>query len=582
LGSEVSKLTMTGQKTVRTIVSYVVAVVFSMAAGPSRTAGQGKPTRSTDLSKLADDYFGPLVANKRVTAAAVIVTDKERPAFSKVYGPIDLERSVWRAASVSKALTAIAVMRLVEQGKVELDTDVNRYLKTFQIPSTFPQPITLRHLLEHRSGLDDRFVGDGFRNGEQPSMQSLMKRVLPARVYAPNQVEFYSNYGYGLIGAVIEDVSGERFEDYVSANVLRPLRMNRSTFMQPLTQDLVSVTVPGKWWYQHAAPAGGLATTGADMAAFLLATLEQDAGVISKSSFQAMTPPQDTPSGLAHRFGYWTGRDHRQQLIGASGDAGSFHTVLVAVPDHRLGLVVLVSGSGSGLAWGFYSRFLDAEFGTTPLQTLQSNKPLQPKAGDYERCSRFAGLYRTVRYPHRELSKTFIILDLTRVAVERDGALRFRGARWIQTGPLQFEKEDGSETASFKEDNTGRIRFLGDTEEKIAWYASGFANIAFYFLFTMFFGVALWRDKGALRWLCGLALLHSLGWLAIVLIIGPENLIFGLPLPLKALLWIGTAVPLMAVSGIYLAWRDRTILAVTAAVVLACYVPFVFYWNLRA
>lgn len=129
-----SKLTMTGQKTVRTIATYFVAVVFSIAAGPSRTAAQDEPTRSTDLSKLADDYFGPLVANKRVTAAAVIVTDNERPAFSKVYGPIDLERSVWRAASVSKALTAIAVMRLVEQGKVDLDMDVNRYLKTFQIP----------------------------------------------------------------------------------------------------------------------------------------------------------------------------------------------------------------------------------------------------------------------------------------------------------------------------------------------------------------------------------------------------------------------------------------------------------------
>ena len=580
--SEVSKLPMAGQKTVRTITAYFGAVVFSIAAGPSRAAGQDKPTRTTDLGKLADDYFGPLVANKRVTAAAVIVTDKERPAFSKVYGPVDLERSVWRAASVSKAFTAIAVMRLVEQGKVELDTDLNRYLKTFQIPSTFPQPITLRQLLEHRSGLDDRFEGDGFRNGEQPSMQLLMKKVLPARVYAPNEVEFYSNYGYGLIGAVIEDVSGERFEDYVSANVLRPLRMNRSTFMQPLTQDLTSATVPGKWWYQHAAPAGGLTTTAADMAAFLLATLEADANVISKSSFQTMTPPQDAASGLVHRLGYWTGRDHGQQLIGASGDAGSFHTVMAALPQHGLGLVVLVSGSGNGLAWGFYSHFLDAEFGSTPSQTVQSNKPLQPKAGDYERCTRFSGLYRTVRYPHHELSKTFIILDLTRVAAERDGALRFRGARWIQTGPLQFEKEDASETVSFKEDSAGRIKFLGDTEEKIAWYESGFVNIAFYFLFTIFFGVALWRGKGALRWLCGLALLHSLGWLAVVLIIGPENLIFGLPLPLKSLLWIGTAMPLMAVSGIYLAWHHRTILAVTAAVVLACYVPFVFYWNLRA
>jgi len=121
---------MRRQRTARTIVRYFIAIVFSIAGGPSRAAGQDKPTRSIDLSKLADDYFGPLVTNKRVTAAAVIVTDKERPAFSKVYGPIDLERSVWKAASVSKAVTAIAVMRLVEQGKVNLDADVNRYLRT--------------------------------------------------------------------------------------------------------------------------------------------------------------------------------------------------------------------------------------------------------------------------------------------------------------------------------------------------------------------------------------------------------------------------------------------------------------------
>jgi hypothetical protein len=343
-------------------------------------------------------------------------------------------------------------------------------------------------------------------------MRLLMKTVMPARVYAPDEVEFYSNYGYGLIGAVIEDVTGERFEDYLLANVLRPLRMNRSTFVQPLPENMASAIVPGKWWYQHASPAGGLASTAADMATFLMATLQQDSGVISKSSFQAMTPPQDAPSGLIHRLGYWTGRDHGQQLIGASGDAGSFHTVMAAVPDRDIGLVVLVSGSGNGSAWGFYSRFWDAEFGTAPSKTVQSN--LQPKPGDYERCARFAGLYRTVRYPHHELSKTFIILDLTRVKVERDGALRFRNARWISIGPLQFEKEDGSETVSFKEGDGGRIEFLGGTSEGIAWYESGYANIAFYFLFTGFFAAASWRGQGALRWLCVLALLHSFGWLS--------------------------------------------------------------------
>jgi len=559
---------------------FATMLVFASTI-PSKTEPQ-ENQQSLDLGKLADDYFSPLIATGRVKAAAVIVTDRERPIFSKCYGPVDLDRTVWRAASVSKAITAIAVMQLVEQGKVDLDADVNRYLRSFQIPATFGQPITLRQLLEHRSGLDDRFVGDGFRSGEQPTMQSVMRISLPQRVYAPNEVEFYSNYGYALIGAVIEDVSGQRFEDYVAANVLRPLEMNRSSFAQPLPQEMAAAIAPGTWWYQHSSPAGGLATTANDMSRFLLATIRQDVGAISQTSFQAMTPPQDASSGLKHRLGYWTGRDYGQQLIGASGDAGSFHTVMAAIPNRNLGLVVLVSGNGGGAAWGFYSRFLEAEFSAGPSQAAPHQQRLQPEAGDYEANERFAGLYRTVRYPHHDLSKTFILLDLTHVSEERDGALHFRGARWIRTGPLQFEKEDGSETISFKENDGGRVLFLGDTDEPIHWYESGYASIAFYFAFTIFFAVAAWRAKGALRWICILALLHSVGWFALVLITGPENLIFGLPLPLKAILWIGTAAPLLAIAGIYLAWRHKTVLAIFAAVVLTCYVPFVFYWNLRA
>jgi hypothetical protein len=127
----------------------------------------------------------------------------------------------------------------------------------------------------------------------------------------------------------------------------------------------------------------------------------------------------------------------------------------------------------------------------------------------------------------------------------------------------------------------GAFGFLVTRKSKVRWYQSGYANIAFYFIFTIFFGVASWRARGALRWLSIFALLHSLGWLGAALIRGPENLIFGLPLPLKGILSIGTAMPLLALAAVYVAWRSRTLLAVAIAVVLACYVPFVFYWNLR-
>ena len=157
-----SKLDMARQRIVRSVIRYLAVFVFSIVVNVSWTKGQSKPTPPVDFGKLADDYFAPLLAGKKANAAAVVFTDKETVIFSKTYGPVDFDRSIWRAASVSKALTAIAVMRLVEEGRVNLDADVNRYLKTFKIPATFQQPITLRQLLEHRSGLDDRFIGDGF------------------------------------------------------------------------------------------------------------------------------------------------------------------------------------------------------------------------------------------------------------------------------------------------------------------------------------------------------------------------------------------------------------------------------------
>jgi len=122
----------------------------------------------------------------------------------------------------------------------------------------------------------------------------------------------------------------------------------------------------------------------------------------------------------------------------------------------------------------------------------------------------------------------------------------------------------------------------GETDERIAWYESGYVNIVFYVLFTIFFGVGTWRAKGVLRWLSALALVHSLGWVAVGAITGPGNLVMGLPWPLKGILWIGTAVPVMAVSAIYIASRRRDVLAIAAAVLLACYIPFVLYWNLHA
>lgn len=537
-----------------------------------------------DFGKFADGYFQTLLADNRIRAAGVIVVNTDSPALTKVYGPVNMDHSLWRGASVSKALTAIAIMQLVEQSKINLDADVNQYLNSFQIPATYNAPVTLRQLLEFRSGVDERFIGDGFVRGDQPSMVEMMKLQPPIRVYAPNEIEFYSNHSYALVGAIIEQVTGERFETYVQQSVLYPLGMNHSTFQQPLPPSLLPLKVPGKWWYQHAAPAGGLTTTAADMEKFLIATTHEGAGVLSKSSFETMTK-QNARSGIVHRLGYWAGNDQGVQVVGASGDLGDFHIMMASFPVQRAGFVVLVSGKN--VASGFYKRFLEASFGQPHSEIYPASGFLRPQPDDYKLCARFTGLYRTVRYPHHEVAKTFIVLDLTRVTLERDGALRIHGSRWVNSGRLQFTKEDRSQTISFVEDS-GSIRFMDDSLgkvnvplERIAWYESEYPNIGFYLFFTMFFAFASWRAKGMLQWLCLLALVHSLGWLSIVLIVGPSNLMLGMPLALKSILSIGTILPLMVVLGIYSAWRNVTKFHIACAVALACYIPFVWYWNLR-
>jgi CubicO group peptidase (beta-lactamase class C family) len=527
------------------------------------------------IAKASDDYFKPLLASGRIAAAACVIVDGDNPPLVRLYGPVDSQSSLWRVASVSKVFTAIAILQLAEQGKLTLDEDVNKYLKRIQVPSTFSQPITIRELLQHRSGIDDRFVGDGFHSGPQPSISQIMSKDLPKRDYPPDKVELYSNYGYGLLGAVIEDVTGLRFEDYVKANVLVPMGMRVSTFDQPLPEPWR--VAPGRWFYQRSAPASALTSNVEDMTKFLAATLQEDKPVLGAGSFQQMTRRPDPAIRLVHGLGYWTGNDRGRHLVGASGDSGGFHSVLMAFPDEHIGYFTLVSGGGNAVAWNFYEQFATATFGP---KTSSGGQLTAATGITRENASRFTGLYRTVRYPHHDLSKTFILTDLTRVSVDRDGALLVYGARWLPIGPLEFSKDDGSEKLRFQTDASGRVRFLNSANERISWYESGYANIAFYFMFAGLFVTGIWKAKKMMRWISALVLLHCVGWLSICLLIGPDNLIFGLPLGLKAILLIGTLMPLLAAASIYPLWRNRTTLNFVLTAAFLAYFPFISYWNL--
>src|SRR5262249_8910010 len=144
----------------------------------------------------------------------------------------------------SKVFTGIAVMQLVEQGKLDLDRDVNDYLG-FRIPT--PQggvPVTLRRLLTHRAGFEEHVKGL-FSDQPPEPLGNRLAPSLPPRLYPAGDVSAYSNYGVGLAGYIVERVSGEPFADYVARHILQPLGMLHSSFAQPLPDALAPLLAKG-------------------------------------------------------------------------------------------------------------------------------------------------------------------------------------------------------------------------------------------------------------------------------------------------------------------------------------------------
>jgi CubicO group peptidase (beta-lactamase class C family) len=147
--------------------------------------------------------------------------------FAKGYGyadlenniPVDPEKTIFRTGSVGKVFTWTAVMQLVEQGKLDLNADINTYLD-FRIPDTYPQPITLKHLMTHTSGIEDRWIGSLTPDASElvPEREWLVANF-PGRVRPPGEAAGYSNYNAMLAGYIVARVSGEPYEQYIQKHI---------------------------------------------------------------------------------------------------------------------------------------------------------------------------------------------------------------------------------------------------------------------------------------------------------------------------------------------------------------------------
>lgn len=215
---------------------------------PSDTTAVGRRgvADRAELEAFLDGVVAAELAEKHVAGATVAIVKNGALFFAKGYGYADLEKrrpviaeqTLFRIGSVSKLFTWTAAMQLAEQGKLDLNADVNQYLD-FKIPATYPEPITLQHLMTHTAGFEEdprELIGDD--PAQLRSMANWLPRRMPGRVRPPGVYAAYSNWATGLAGYIVQRVSGESFEDYIEKHILHPLGMTRTSTRQPLEASL--------------------------------------------------------------------------------------------------------------------------------------------------------------------------------------------------------------------------------------------------------------------------------------------------------------------------------------------------------
>jgi CubicO group peptidase (beta-lactamase class C family) len=462
-------------------------------APPPATPAQVRGVRDrAELEAFVDGIMDANLKDKHVAGATISVVKDGALLFAKGYGfadvakrqPVDAERSLFRIGSTSKLFTWTAVMQLVEQGKLDLDTDVNRYLD-FKIPATYPQPITLRHIMTHTPGFeeDSRDLISDDSTTLIPLGRWLATHI-PGRVRPPGTYASYSNYATAVAGYVVQRVSGVPWDDYIEQHVLTPLGMTHTATRQPLPARLRGDMSDGYAWaggtYRpqkfevvEPMPAGSIAASATDMAKFMIAHLND--GVLNGQRILADSTAKRMHSrAFGHdprlpgfALGFYEKTSHGLRIIGHGGDTQWFHTDLALIPDEKLGVFVSYNtNTGGELSFAqFLTQFLDHYYPSVPSAVAL--------AGDATtQAQRVQGEYEFNRRSYTTFQKAIGLGGDIRIKADNGRLLMHSplgDTRLVPVGPLLYRDELGDALVAFQADSApgggGRIvrAFFGPT-----------------------------------------------------------------------------------------------------------------------
>jgi CubicO group peptidase (beta-lactamase class C family) len=451
------------------------AAPAASAPAPAAAASAVHDLTAQDAQAWLDGLMPTALRTARTPGAVVVIVKDGQVLMEKGYGladekrhiPVDPQRTLFRPGSTSKLFTWTAVMQLVEQGKLDLDVDVNKYLD-FQVPPLNGQPITLRQIMTHRTGFEERIKDLVAFDIPETPLTEVLSGNMPARIYPAGTTSAYSNYATGLAGHMVERVSGMSFNDYIERNVFAPLDMKHSTFRQPLPDALkadMSVGYeesdkPGKGFeVVNIPPAGSLSATGDDMAHFMIAHLADgrygSAQILKPETARMMhttiTRPFPDLSGIA--LGFYQANINGHRVIAHGGDLNYFHSDLFLFLDDHVGMFISVNalgkeGLGEGIRDDVFHEFADRYFPKAdPVLPLD-------EATAKAHAQVIAGRYQTTRRGETTFLSLINMIQPTTIVANPDGTittkLLLQPQTFVETRPWLWHQVGGHDQLEAK------------------------------------------------------------------------------------------------------------------------------------
>ncbi len=327
-------------------------------------------------------------------------------------------------------------------------------------------------------------------------LRTYLVNQMPGRIFPPGKIPSYSNYGFTLAGYIVERVSGEKFERYIENHILKPLRMNNSSFDQPLPAQLATqmsrgymaaTKKPRDFEFVQAAPAGALSTTAADMTRFMLAFLQDGSAdgvaILKPETVRQMETRQlelhPMICGLGVTFmEYWM---NAAPVIGHGGDTIYFHSDMVLVPDSHFGYFISYNSLGKSVGGGRgeVQRAVVNRYFPSPGEPEVDVDPNTAKSDGRA----VTGVYDGTQRGETTFLRMLALQGQFSVNSDKDGVLTVEGEKnqrdelkkWKEIAPLVYAEVDGSERIAFRRDAAGVVRemlpFPAIYEgQRVSWY----------------------------------------------------------------------------------------------------------------